>query len=310
MRVALPCLFVLLLATAARAEDAPISDEAREHFEAGVALLDDPEGPRYEDAYRAFQAAYAASLSPEILGNLGLCAMQLERDGEAIDAYRRYLVEAKDIEARERAQIQRDLEVLETSAVPLLLRGLPAGSRVVDERIPLHGDSVRNVYGPAEGDLSLRIRAGTHRVTVEHDVHDDVVFDLQAEPGTPLDRAVTLATPSLPPVRAMLSTPAEPPIERTSSLSPGFWVGLALTTALGGATAITGGMAAVRHGEWQDAREAGEVGRAEDIRAEGERINIAADVLLGITVVTATVTAIVLGVDLAAGDPQAAAIRF
>src|SRR5690348_508112 len=33
----------------------PVSDEAKRHFEAGVALLEDPEGERVEDAYREFK---------------------------------------------------------------------------------------------------------------------------------------------------------------------------------------------------------------------------------------------------------------
>ena len=80
------------LPTAAFA-DVQITEEARQHFKAGVNLLNDPDGPRYEEAYREFKAAYAASASYKILGNLGLCAMKLERDGEAIDAYEKYLAE-------------------------------------------------------------------------------------------------------------------------------------------------------------------------------------------------------------------------
>ena len=57
-------------------------------------MLQDPKAPRYEDAYREFKAAYAASPSYKILGNLGLCAMKIERDAEAIDAYEKYLKEA------------------------------------------------------------------------------------------------------------------------------------------------------------------------------------------------------------------------
>src|SRR4051812_18719060 len=74
-----------------------ITPEARARFSAGVNLLKDPEAPRYEEAYREFKAAYAASPSYKILGNLGLCAMKLERDEEAIDAYERYLKEGKDL---------------------------------------------------------------------------------------------------------------------------------------------------------------------------------------------------------------------
>ena len=41
------------------AGDAPISEEARMHFKAGVAHLQDPESTNTDEAYREFKAAYA-----------------------------------------------------------------------------------------------------------------------------------------------------------------------------------------------------------------------------------------------------------
>ena len=88
-------LAVAALTLAARvctAEPAPDDsrvEEARLHFNAGVAYLQDPEGERYEEAYAEFKKSYELSKSPKVLGNVGLCAMMLERDGEAIDAYTR-----------------------------------------------------------------------------------------------------------------------------------------------------------------------------------------------------------------------------
>src|SRR4051794_36501980 len=109
----LVCSMLVSLANGANAQE--ITPEARRHFKAGVNQLQDPDGARYEDAYREFKAAYAASSSPKILGNLGLCAMKLERDGEAIDAYSRYLREVSDTDADERAQIMQDLQTLSVS---------------------------------------------------------------------------------------------------------------------------------------------------------------------------------------------------
>src|SRR5262245_22280826 len=102
------------VAPAARAADVTITEEARAHFSAGVSFLQYPDGARYEDAYREFSAAYAASPSWKILGNLGLSAMKLERDGEAIDAFAKYLSQGgKDIDRDERAQVERDLKTLQ-----------------------------------------------------------------------------------------------------------------------------------------------------------------------------------------------------
>ena len=106
---------LLSVPRAAYAEDAA-SDPARQQFRAGIAYLEDPEGARYEDAYAAFKKAYELSKSPKVLGNIGLCAMKLERDGEAIEAYQRYLKEVPDIDPDERAQIEGDLPTLVASA--------------------------------------------------------------------------------------------------------------------------------------------------------------------------------------------------
>src|ERR1700761_1945396 len=74
-------LIIATAASAAWADEVPISDSARQHFQAGVNLLQDPDGARYPEAYREFQMAYAVSPSWKILSNLGIAALKLERDG-------------------------------------------------------------------------------------------------------------------------------------------------------------------------------------------------------------------------------------
>jgi len=175
--------------SSARAEDVVITEEARERFSAGVALLEDPEGPRYEEAYQAFKAAYAASPSPKILGNIGLCAMKLERDGEAMESYRRYLDEVDDIPDQERAQIERDLAILEASSGRVTVTADEPGFEVVDERIPVKGPIVRNVYGPFDGtSTTLRLHAGAHRLRIE----DGEPISVKVEGGKTTE--VTLAS--------------------------------------------------------------------------------------------------------------------
>ena len=116
-------------------KDAPqavqITEKARELFRAGVALLQDPDGARYEEAYQQFKAAYAESPSWKILGNLGFTAMKLERDGEAIEAFKGYLEQGgKELTKAERAQFQSDLDTLSATAATVTIVGLPAGTRV------------------------------------------------------------------------------------------------------------------------------------------------------------------------------------
>jgi hypothetical protein len=175
-------LAVALVALPALAADVVINEEARAHFTAGVNLLQDPDGARYEEAYREFKAAYAASPSWKILGNLGISAMKLERDGEAIEAYRKYLTEGgKQVEADERAQFQRDLATLESGVVRLTLDSEPPGALIEDERFPTTGNAIRNAY-TTNGPLQIGVRAGRHRFTAKLAGRPDAVWEVELSP--------------------------------------------------------------------------------------------------------------------------------
>lgn len=165
------------------APKASISEEAKEHFKAGVALLQDPEGERVEEAYREFKSAYEISGSAQILGNMGFSAMRLERDGEAIDAYSRYLREVPDIDPDERAQIVRDLQTLTVGVARFTLEA-PAGAIVIDERVPVRGQHVTNAYGPVkDGKLAIGIRPGHHVFTAKLAGRQDAVWEVEAFAG-------------------------------------------------------------------------------------------------------------------------------
>jgi hypothetical protein len=206
----------------ASAADEPISEEAQKHFKAGVALLQDPDGARYEDAYREFEAAYASSLSPKILGNVGYCALKLERDGEAISAYTRYLQEVQDIDAAEAAQIQRDVATLRAGLVRVVLAVDVPGASVLDKRIPVRGDTVTNLYGPVNGKIDLGLRPGHHIIEVKANGESLEPWEFDAKPGATLSRTV-----SRKPTEARRSSPGVVP-----------WVVL----GVGGATLAAGGV--------------------------------------------------------------------
>src|SRR5215470_10538239 len=78
--------------------DAAQREEVKRAFAAGVILLKDPDGAKYEEALAQFNKAYRLTGSWKALGNVALCSMKLERDGEAVAAYEKYLTEgAKEI---------------------------------------------------------------------------------------------------------------------------------------------------------------------------------------------------------------------
>lgn len=172
-------LGVLLLlsagAAAAQSSSSPgaaqpvvVSEKARARFETGVQLLQDPDGARYEEAYEEFKAAYADSPSWKILGNLALCAMKLERDGEAIAALERSLAEGgSELDPEERKQQESDLKLLKDRAATVTVRSEP-GATLLDERITVSGGNVKNQYTvPDSGELVLLVRPGNHRLTAQ-----------------------------------------------------------------------------------------------------------------------------------------------
>ena len=217
-------------APASKAAPAAISDQARQHFNAGVTLLQDPEGEKVEEAYREFRTAYDLSGSAKILGNMGFCAMRLERDGEAIDAYSRYLREVPDIDADERAQIVRDLQTLQVGVVRLTIEVNKPGVRILDERIPVRGARVTNGYGPIDKKLEIGVRPGHHVLTAKLAGHEDATWEVEAYAGSKDKFAFTMKEPPPPP------TVASP----SSGPSVGPWITIATGGALLVAGAITG----------------------------------------------------------------------
>ena len=164
------------------AKTVQITDKARELFRTGVTLLQDPDGARYEEAYEQFKAAYAESPSWKILGNLGVTAMKLERDGEAIQAFQGYLEQGgKELSKDERAQFQSDLDTLSATAATVTVSGLPAGTRLTDVRSANKGDDVKNSYDvPEGGSLVLRVRPGVHRFTAQWADQQQQTHELEA----------------------------------------------------------------------------------------------------------------------------------
>ena len=223
--------------------DVPVSENANRRFSQGVRHLTSQDPGRYEKAYRAFKAAYADSPSWKILGNLGIAAHELERDGEAIDAFKAYLARGgKELSADERKQFEDDLQMLEDGYSTVTIETVPDGAWLIDERLPETGSPIVNRYGPTEGELRLRVRAGHHRVRAEINGYESDVWEFSDPPGGSsshrfeLRSATSLASQPGPPVEAPIDArldadPGSPGLRTASYVAWGLGaVGVGLGT--------------------------------------------------------------------------------
>jgi hypothetical protein len=267
---------------------ASAKEEARLHFKAGVILLQDPEKPRYEEALTEFTRAYDLVHSPTILGNIGLCAMKLERDAEAIDAYSRYLAAVNDLTPSERAQTERDLVTLRAGLARVTLESHPSGALIRDTRFPSRGETVTNSYGPLQGKVELGLRRGHHvfkarypdgvESTWEVDVNgdDSHVFEHPAE---------TPSSPSHPARDATADTTPTRPIPRS------VYIGGIATGVFAVGTIVTGILALSTHSQYASANDGTSPSHASDLRTSGQTLNVVSDVCLGVTILGAAATA-------------------
>jgi hypothetical protein len=275
------------------AQDVEVSETARAHFRRGVALMQDPAGARWAEALAAFRLAYRESPSPKILGNIGLCATRLERDGEAIRAYEEYLAKAGPKSSKERDQISADLRLLKERSGTVRLTLRPAAGTIVDRR----SRGRENTYVVEGGSIELGLVAGTHDLTFEAAGHARGELRVEVVAQKTSEHEITL-TPLEPPApRPRRPTPRPEPAVPSddgggATWLDAVWVGLALTGAGAVATAVVGGLAWRDREEYDDALASGDLPRAQELYDRGRTLNLAGDVLLGVTVTSAAATGI------------------
>jgi hypothetical protein len=313
-------LAFILAASSAHAQDVQVSDSARQHFKTGVAYLKDPDGARYEEAYREFRAAYADSPSWKILGNLGITAMKLERDGEAIDAFEKYLAQGgQQIDAAERAQMESDLLTTKAGVVNVSITASPAGVTITDERQPLTGRPVTNRYDvAADGTLHVGIRRGRHKITASLDGYVDQSWELDAEPGPeqPHQFALQQTPATTPTVGQSAGGAGTTPVaaEMTRPISVPVIIAASVTGALLVGAGVTGGLALSKGSDYKDKNDGHHVAEAQDLHDSAKTMNLVADSLLLGAVAGGVVTTILFlnrpYVPANGGDAGATARRF
>lgn len=296
----------LVLAFAASPSVAAAADPAREAegkkaFAAGVNLVQDPDGAKFEEALPLFRKAYDLLGNWKVLGNLGICAMKLERDGEAIDAFEAFLRDGgKGIDKDERAQTQRDLDTLRAQSSKVHLE-VPAGSKyVLDERIAANGTKRSNRYEVRGTTLDLRLRQGFHRLVVHTDKDQDLAWETELAAGASASHRFEIS--AAPQASASAARPAvnDAPPPAPAAPSKGtptsVYVAGGVTGALVVGAVVTGVLAHGKHEDFDSVN--GAVGHTKDeadaLRSSGKSLALVSTVLTGAAVVGAGVTAYLL----------------
>jgi hypothetical protein len=225
-----------------------------------VNLLQDPDGAKYEEALLQFRKAYELLGSWKVLGNIGICSLKLERDGEAIEAFEKYLAGGKgEIEKNERAQVERDLVTLKASVVRVHFEFPAAGVTVVDQRDTNRGQRVVNEYAAAAKTLELGLHPGHHTMVAKIRGGAEESWDINLSPGASMSHTFVLASPvaaAPPPPTPTAAAPSAPSPTSTSTPPPAapesgderpvpttVYVFGAATLALAAGAAVTGGIA-------------------------------------------------------------------
>jgi hypothetical protein len=196
---------VVLLNTWAVAAEPDPTPAAQAHFKAGNEFL---KAKSWPEAYREFKAAYSITPKWTALGNLGIAADHLERDGEAIDSMESYLQRGGDeIDSQEGSQVRRDLERLRSGIATVTLESASPGTIwVADTRVAPDGPIV-NEYGPFEGRVVLRVRAGKHEFALKHAENTTPSWSANLLPGDTAAHTFALETDP-PPVGEFNGTAA------------------------------------------------------------------------------------------------------
>jgi len=287
--------------TSAATSEAPAAadaalGEAKLHFENGLSLLQQSP-PNYQDAHQQFLLAYEKSGKRwSILGNLALCAMNLERDGEALAHYEAYLSQAKDdITPDERAAIEREMLLIKGNMATATLSSAEPGTRVSVRR---EGSSApAQVYRLADGPTKLGLRAGQLEITASAGDKTET-WQVVLSAGDAKSFTFTFA-PKVAAAAPALAAPAAAPSEPEPSSSPVRTAGF-ITGGVGIAALIGGLITGVMTSQMEkDARaqcvnsicpEAAE----DDFKAASDLATVTNVLLIGGGVLTATGITLVL----------------
>jgi len=293
------------------AQGAPPADpakleEAKRHMQAGASFYNDPSGHKCEEAIREFGKAFDLSGSLNALKGMAVCNLELERDGEAIEQYTKYLQgKGASIDPADKQQIEGDLNALK-SAVAYINFSAPAGTwKLTDTRTPSRGFPITNRYQIGATSKRLGIHPGQHTFTASIEGKPDVVWAVEIVNGAKYDHTFEpeKAAPNVvpPPNTGGVTPPKQdpPPVEPTKTTRPipvsAYIVG-GLTIAGIGATAGLGVRALGKESDYKSKNGSGTTSAADlaTLRDGVKSANLVTDIVLGVTAAAAVTTVVLI----------------
>jgi tetratricopeptide (TPR) repeat protein len=235
----------------------------------------------YERALAAYMKAYELVANPKIFFPIGTAEERLERWVDAATHYKRFLLQATDIDDKLRAVAQQRLDNVKLNIGVLVLNVTPEEAQVVIDGDPVGTTPLAEPLYLAPGDHTLLLTADGYKpleqpLAIEAGSESERSFDLESA-------AVIIEAPQPPP-----PPPPEIPLPPRPSRIALYTAG-GLTVAFIAGAATTGILAVGKHGTFAD--ETASERRREDARVSGKNMALLTDGLILGTIVAGGVTA-------------------
>ena len=236
-RTSLVLVILMLGPAVVRAEDDASRATALGLVREGSQLLEQSE---YQAALDKFNQAYALVRSPKQLFNQGLSLRGLGRKVEALQAFERFLAEAKDATVEQQEKARAKIAELSALVGQVEIRCNRSGAAVTMDGQAL---AATPLPGP------VRVEPGSHQVTLESEgAKKAAAFSAAAGKTVLLVLDFEEKQPPLPPLAVSAPLPVGPvqqpapvqasPAQRSRLRSTWLWVGAGVVVAAVGTTLL------------------------------------------------------------------------
>ncbi len=271
-------------------------DQAKRHMEAGAAFYNDPSGHKCEEAVREFGKAYELSGSLNALRGMGICELELERDGEAIELLERFLKGKGDsLDPADKKQVESDLTALKSAVARVTFTVDRPNVKLTTVRTPAKGYPITNRYQLSDSG-SLGLHPGSYTITAAAAGEKSLTWTVELANGSTAEHAFSWATDA----GAEPGATPPPPGDETSPTGGGgerpipvtVWIFGGLTVALAVPTTIFMIGASGAKSDYDDQNGKASESELEGLRGDVTSMNTVADIFLGLTVASAATTAV------------------